>query len=561
MPNDSLLRILDKGVQHWNWWREENATTTLDLSNADFSGRDLRSVDFSRTDLAHANLRGADLRFADFELANLRYTDFRGAKLAAAEFGEAVALGAIFAGADLRGAKFLRAEVDAANFEAADLRAAKLKKLRAGKAHFARARLAGADVTAAHFSDAILETAEVGNVNWQEARSIPEGLLERAAVSRKTGCLAQLGIGALLTMLFAATAAAEHWTRHIVAEGYPNQTAIAADFTGDGQPDVIAFGGRKARLYVAPEWSEHILHERERGNAIHSAVMDVDQDGDLDYIGAVYSPGPVFWLERPADPLHDKWTFRLVDDKVNGTHGLHVEDIDGDGTADLIGNSAQPKDDFPESLVWWRIPAAPKSAPEWERHVFADRDAPGLSHYLGAGDLNADGHMDIASAGKDVPEGNWFAWWEQPADGSEPWKKHLIATGEIGATNIHAAHLNGDQHLDLFATRGHGTGVLWFEGPDFHKHEVDSELVGPHDLALGDIDLDGDTDAVTCAKDSKIAAWFENDGHGQFTKHEIYNDQAAYDIRLHDMDGDGDLDTLIAGQASQNVVWYENPTR
>ena len=63
---------------------------------------------------------------------------------------------------------------------------------------------------------------------------------------------------------------------------------------------------------------------------------------------------------------------------------------------------------------------------------------------------------------------------------------------------------------------------------------------------------------MTCAKDSFVAAWFENDGKGNFTMHPISLDQAAYDIRLVDMDGDGDLDVLIAGQQSQNVVWYEN---
>jgi hypothetical protein len=73
-----------------------------------------------------------------------------------------------------------------------------------------------------------------------------------------------------------------------------------------------------------------------------------------------------------------------------------------------------------------------------------------------------------------------------------------------------------------------------------------------------DIDGDGDSDAATCAKDSKVLAWFENDGKGKFTTRRIYEDQAAYDISLVDMDKDGDRDILVAGQDSKNVVWYEN---
>ncbi len=365
-------------------------------------------------------------------------------------------------------------------------------------------------------------------------------------------------LAALPLSLAAAPKENAQWPRHVIAEGFMSQTAIAQDFSGDGLPDVIADAEGETRLFVAPDWKQIVL---DRGHdTIHSETLDVDGDGDADYIGAVYSPGPVFWLEQPAKPLVEPWPFRLVDDKVNGTHGLIAGDVDGDGKLDLVGNSAQPKDEFPNSIVWWELPANPAQAAAWPRHVFADQDAPGLSHYMGIGDIDGDGVADVSAAGKDAPGGNWFAWWRQPKDGSTPWLKRTIAVNHLGATNILPADLNGDGAMDLFATRGHGKGVLWFEGPapDFIEHEINADLVGPHDLALGDIDRDGDIDAVTCAKDSKIVAWFENDGKGGFTTHPIYEDQAAYDIRLFDMDNDGDLDVLIAGQFSNNVVWYEN---
>jgi hypothetical protein len=306
-----------------------------------------------------------------------------------------------------------------------------------------------------------------------------------------------------------------------------------------------------------------LLHEGV--DAIHSEVMDVDGDGDLDYVGARYSPGLVFWLERPKDPLREKWVFHLIDDHekggVNGIHGMIQGDVDRDGKPDLIVNSGQPKGAFPNSLAWLRIPRNPRTAPMWDRFVFARNDAPGLSHYHGFGDVNGDRRPDIASAAKIGPDGNWFAWWEQPADPRGVWKKHIIATGEEGATNIHVADVNGDGKADFIASRGHGRGLVWYEGPAWTPHPINTELVGPHSLAIGDINGDGFVDAVTCAKDSGVAAWFENDGKGNFTTHHIHEDQSAYDIRLVDMDGDGDLDVLIAGQQSENIVWYENTRR
>ncbi|MBM3794243.1 MAG: VCBS repeat-containing protein, partial [Acidobacteria bacterium] len=306
------------------------------------------------------------------------------------------------------------------------------------------------------------------------------------------------------------------WIRHEVTRGFPNTTAIAADFTGDGKPDIITNdnGNNQTRLYVAPDWKPVVLHSGV--NAIHSEVMDVDGDGDLDYIGTRYSPGLIFWLERPKNPLTDPWKYHVVDDVamggVDGIHGLLLGDVDRDGKPDLIGNSAQPKGTFPTSLAWFRVPKNPRTAPRWDRYIFAAKDAPGLSHYLGFGDVNGDGRPDIASAAKVADRGNWFAWWEQPPNARGLWTRHVIAQNQPGATNIHIADLNGDKKTDFFASRGHGHGLVWYEAPNWTAHEVAPWITGPHSLAIGDIDDDGDIDAATCAKDSATAAWFENDG-------------------------------------------------
>lgn len=353
------------------------------------------------------------------------------------------------------------------------------------------------------------------------------------------------------------------WVRHVVAGNFRTQTAVAADFTGDGRPDVISNSDGKTVLFVAPDWKPVTLHDGVA--AIHSEVMDADGDGDPDFIGARYSPGLIYWLERPASPLRDPWRYRVVDDAaaggVNGIHGLMTGDVDRDGRLDLIGNSGQPKGSFPNSLAWFRVPRDPRAAARWGRCVFANGDAAGLSHYIGFGDVNGDGRPDIASAAKIADGGNWFAWWEQPPEPCRPWTKHVIAEDQEGATNVLMADVNGDGKTDFVASRGHGRGLVWYEAPSWTQHDINPHLAGPHSLAIGDIDGDGDIDVATCAKDDFIAAWFENDGKGSFRTHHVYENQSAYDLRLVDMDGDGDLDIVIAGHESRNVVWYENRVR
>ncbi len=356
----------------------------------------------------------------------------------------------------------------------------------------------------------------------------------------------------------------ELWNKHIIQEGMPNTVAVAADFTGDGRPDVISNSDGKTRLFVAPDWKELIIDETPGYDFIHGETFDVDRDGDPDFIGARYSPGLIVWLECPDDPAAGLWKARIVDDQLNGIHGVLKGDVDRDGYPDLFANSAQTVGEFPNSAAWLKVPEHPRRADRWQRNLFAAGDAPGLSHYLGYGDINGDGRPDIALAAKGGEQdksglGEWFAWWEAPQDPTHPFKKHPLPGRHPGATNIQQADLNGDGKVDLLASRGHGQGLIWFENPTWDIHDINTELRSPHCLQVLDMDSDGDIDAATCAYDSKIAAWFENDGRGNFTTNVVARDQAAYDIRAVDMDNDGDIDLLIAGQNSRNVVWYENP--
>lgn len=379
--------------------------------------------------------------------------------------------------------------------------------------------------------------------------------------SRNLG--AALALGSSLAF-FSCGAAAAEWKKHLVHHGVQSLTAIAGDFTKDGQPDIIANAGEKTLLFVGPQWKEVLLDATRGHDFIHSEAFDVDRDGDLDYIAARYQPGLIVWFEQPANPLTDPWPLRIASKELNGIHGLLRGDVDGDGRMDLIANSAQPVDTpFPESIAWLSPPANPRGGEAWKASAFANKDAPGLTHYMGFGDVNGDGKPDIATGAKGAPSpvGNYFAWWESPANPAQPWKKHVIAENQLGATNIHPGDANRDGKIDFIASRGHGRGVVWFEAPSWREHPIHASLKEPHCLAVLDMDSDGDVDAATCAFGDKEVWWFENNGKGIFVNHLVARNQEAYDIRATDLDRDGDIDLLIAGRGSKNVVWYANPAK
>jgi len=374
-----------------------------------------------------------------------------------------------------------------------------------------------------------------------------------------------------LGLLTAAQAKEITWTKHVVAEKTTGANSInASDFDGDGHMDLISSHNGQVVAYRGPDFKPVSVHrflplkpgQNARGGCIHACLLDVDQDGDMDFIG---SNKTVFWLECPDNPFDGHpWKYRNIDNEIKGTHCLITGDVDGDGTLDLIANSfaTADKTKIPESITWQKVPADPKTAPNWERHVFAKGDAPGGNHYMGFGDVNKDGRPDIACGAKGGPGfvgGEWFAWWEQGKDATKPWKKHMLSDTEPGATCIIPVDLDADGHVDYVASRGHGKGVLQFKGPDFKKIDIDPTINRPHCLVVGDIDADGDPDFATCGslKDG-VAAWYEND-KGTFTKHVIGTDTSSYDIRLIDLDNDKDLDVLIAGHADANIVWFEQP--
>jgi hypothetical protein len=78
---------------------------------------------------------------------------------------------------------------------------------------------------------------------------------------------------------------------------------------------------------------------------------------------------------------------------------------------------------------------------------------------------------------------------------------------------------------------------------------------------LGDLDGDGDLDALLAKSDQPQAVWL-NDGRGHFSPHPTTPSFGAGDSRdvvLGDLDGDGDLDAIVVNQNGQpQTVWLND---
>ena len=121
--------------------------------------------------------------------------------------------------------------------------------------------------------------------------------------------------------------------------------------------------------------------------------------------------------------------------------------------------------------------------------------------------------------------------------------------------------MNKDGKVDILASRGHGTGVVWFKAPNWNEHIIDEKMLYPHSTDFGDIDGDGDIDLCTVGFGSKVAAWYENDGTGNFTRRLPSLNQMAYDTMISDLDGDGDKDILVGDKGVRMSFGLKIPNR
>ena len=123
----------------------------------------------------------------------------------------------------------------------------------------------------------------------------------------------------------------------------------------------------------------------------------------------------VWWYENPGE-AGGRWKATKIV-ASDWTEGLVVEDIDGDGDADVLVNHWAPKEG--QGLTWLEFEGKGK----FEVHVLGKE---GDTHGGGIGDLDGDGRKDIIT-----PHG----WWRAPENRSgEAWNEAAFSNKEFDDT-------------------------------------------------------------------------------------------------------------------------------
>jgi len=146
------------------------------------------------------------------------------------------------------------------------------------------------------------------------------------------------------------------WTEHSVDNSFNGVTCIyVSDVDSDGDIDILgAAEGCDDIVWwenadgAGTAWIEHIVDSFfDYASSVYGC--DVDNDGDIDILGAAQTADEIAWWEN-TDGIGTTWIEHTVENNLNGARSVYAADIDGDGDFDILGAGQQADD-----LIWWDV--------------------------------------------------------------------------------------------------------------------------------------------------------------------------------------------------------------
>jgi len=325
----------------------------------------------------------------------------------------------------------------------------------------------------------------------------------------------------------------------------------------------LAIAASQSTMFAADFQFRHRFISRElpitdksAGDYGLTALVDVDRDGDLDFIlgGRPSKPSQLYWFEFQAP---DRWVQHLIGTNYLSDVGLAPLDVDRDGWVDFVC-----------SCVWYRNPGKPRER-QFERYLF-DENAAG-AHDIVIADIDHDGKPDVVMMGDERPKLNALCWYSIPADVKQPWTRHHIGPPVHGAiTPAGVADLDGDGDLDVVRAdtwfeNADGKGERWIAHPN-----IPMGRKGPFGVcvrtAVVDLDGDGKSEIVIAdadITDSKVVVLKNADGKGgrwdKIAMPQSFAYGSLHALAVADMNGDGKPDIISNEQEELLPAGRENP--
>lgn len=382
----------------------------------------------------------------------------------------------------------------------------------------------------------------------------------------------------------------------------------AADIDGDGDQDLISAEreGRKIKWYQNLDGQGNfsignVIFQGPDDNNLRDAVpVDIDNDGDFDVVTTDVNYTYVAWHEN----MDGQGTFSdqmIINEDVDDANIIFCVDFDGDGFTDILArdrtdvfwirnqdggttfsgpnNISQGEtivDYFPTdfdgdndedllvintysgNLGWFKNNGDGSFAPL----TIIGNDIGGCD-FIHAADLDGDGDQEFIGMA-------WLKSWayyheNEDGNGTTQIPKYIAKSEVSGPIDMTLADLNGDNDMEIVIASTYDHKLYFYErsgreGDYGEIMELPGFVLQVSSVFTGDIDGDGKKDVLSASSYDGELYWSKNMGNNQFglpIEIGMYGNKAS-DVTVADLDGDGDLDVLGTDLYADELVLFEN---
>ena len=257
-----------------------------------------------------------------------------------------------------------------------------------------------------------------------------------------------------------------------------------------------------------------------------------------------------------------RFTEQLVSADFRYAFGLSAADLTGTGSQDLIVTDAG------RGIYWFEN----DGAGNFTRHVILYRTNELLERQAVA-DINGDGKPEVVCVDNLNGCLLWFGFDGDPRN-PRSWRHHYITEGGLpGAYDLAVADLDGDGNLDVVGSGWRiSNQFAWFQNRDgaWLEHTIDDDTPESRGVCAADITGNGRVDIVGAVAGTGEVVWYENPGDPRAPWKKRLIDTVPRPIHGHaaDMDGDGAVDLVMAvgfshprdadQTGTHQIVWYDN---